>query len=139
MADQLPRRVTDILRDDPELSTFNQLLRRSGVIVDVDTDEPVTLFAPTNDAFGKLPEGALGGLVADEARLREVVSFHVAPGMYPAAGLRTLEAVDTLLGQPALLECVGPRTYVGGAVIDLADLTAENGFLHKIDTVMFPD
>ena len=139
MAEPTPRRVTDILQDDPDLSTFNNLLRRSKVIVEIDSDEPFTVFAPTNAAFDKLPEGAVGKLIADEPRLREVMFFHVVSGMFPEAELRSLESVPTLSGAPALLECVGHHTYVGGAMIELADSAAENGFVHTLDTVMFPD
>jgi uncharacterized surface protein with fasciclin (FAS1) repeats len=139
MAGPMPRRVTDILQQDDDLSTFNNLVRRSKAIVDIDSDEPFTVFAPTDAAFEKLPEGSLGRLSADEARLREVVFFHVASGMYPEAELREREEVPTLAGKPALLECVGHHTYVGGAMIEVADQAAENGFVHTLDTVMMPD
>ena len=139
MADQIPRRVTEIIENDPDLSTFNQLVRRSKAIADIDTDEQFTVFAPTNAAFEKLPEGGLGRLVADETRLREVMFFHVVSGMFPEVELRSLDSVPTLAGVPALLECVGYHTYVGGAMIEVADYAADNGFVHTIDTVMLPD
>jgi uncharacterized surface protein with fasciclin (FAS1) repeats len=139
MAEPMPRRVTDILQEDPDLSTFNNLLRRSKAIVDIDSDEPFTVFAPTNAAFDKLPEGAIGKLVAEEPRLREVVFFHIVSGMFPEAELRELTSLPTLSGATALLECVGHHTYAAGAMIEVADQTAENGFVHTIDTVMMPD
>jgi uncharacterized surface protein with fasciclin (FAS1) repeats len=139
MAEPIPRRVTDILQDDEDLSTFNNLVRRSKVIVDIDTDEPFTIFAPSNAAFDKLPEGAIGRLIADETRLREVMFFHVVSGMFPDAELRERVSMPTLAGKPVLLECVGHSTYVGGALIEVADDAAENGFVHVIDTVLLPD
>jgi uncharacterized surface protein with fasciclin (FAS1) repeats len=139
MAEPILRRVTDIVADDPALSMFNNLLRRSKVMADLDTDDAFTIFAPTDEAFDKLPDGAIGKLVADEGRLREVMLFHVAAGMYPRAELRESKELGMLSKQPALLECVGQRTYIGGALIESGDLAAENGYVHTIDTVMFPD
>lgn len=139
MADTIPRRVTDILADDPDLSTFNNLLRRSKLIADVDTDDAFTIFAPTNAAFDAMPEGSIGELTGNEARLREVVAFHIAPGMYPEPELRELDEVATLADKEILVERLDWHTYVGGARIALADVAAENGFVHVIESVMIPD
>jgi len=135
----IPRRVTDIVNDDPDLSTFNNLLRRSKVIADIDSDEVFTIFAPNNDAFDKWPEGALGELIADEPRMRELVLFHVTEGMFPEPELRELDELPTLAGKDVLLERLDWHTYAGGARIELADIAAENGFVHVLDSVMVPD
>ena len=133
-----PARVTDIVRDTPELSTFNQLLRRSKVIAEIDTDAPFTIFAPTNEAFEKLPPNAIGALVDDPPALHEAILFHVVSGEYPEAGLRTETSIMTLAGVHVLIEKMDYRTYVGGALIEQADIEAENGFVHLIDTVILP-
>jgi uncharacterized surface protein with fasciclin (FAS1) repeats len=138
MSDTIQRRVTDILHGQPEFSKFDHLVRTSKVIAEIDTDEPFTIFAPTNDAFEKLPAGTIGE-VMEQARLREVVSFHIVSGMVPRAELREQDSITMLTGQKALLECVGQTTHIGGALITMADMAAENGFVHAIDTVMFPD
>jgi uncharacterized surface protein with fasciclin (FAS1) repeats len=134
----MPDRVTDIVRDTPELSTFDQLLRRSKVIAEIDTDEPFTIFAPTNEAFEKLPPNTIGALIDDPPELHETVLFHVVSGLYPEAELRLESSVMTLAGVHVLIEKMDYRTYVGGALIEESDIEAENGFVHLIDTVMFP-
>jgi len=135
----IPRRVTDIVNDDPDLSTFNNLLRHAKVIADIDTDEPFTIFAPTNDAFDKLPPGALGELTSNMPRLRELVLFHVVSGMFPEPELRELDDLPTLAGKDVLFERLDWHTYAGGARIALADVAAENGFVHVLESVMVPD
>ena len=138
MSDTIQLRVTDIVHGEPDFSKFDHLLRTSKVIAEIDTDEPFTIFAPTNDAFEKLPAGTIGEAM-EQSRLREIVSFHIVSGMVPRAELREEDSVTTLTGQKALIECVGQNTHIGGARITTADMAAENGFVHAIDTVMFPD
>lgn len=138
MATIVPSRVSDILQNSPDLSTFNQLIRRSKLIAKIDTDEPYTIFAPTNDAFEKLPAHAVGALIADDERFRETMAFHVVEGEYPELALRMLDEVDTLAGVPLLIVKMDTDTIVGGATIVDADETAENGYVHCVDTVLFP-
>ncbi len=134
----MPDRVTDIVRDRPDVSTFNQLLRRSKVIAEIDNDRPYTIFAPANDAFEKLPPNTLGALVADPQALHEAILFHVCEGIFPEDELREETSIMTLAGVRVLVEAMNYRTYVGGAMIVEGDIAAENGFVHLTDTVLFP-
>jgi|ERR1035437_7577341 uncharacterized surface protein with fasciclin (FAS1) repeats len=134
----MPARVTEILRGSPEFSTFNQLLRRSHVIAEIDTDDQLTVFAPANEAFEKMPPNSLGALIADPAALHEAVLFHVIAGAYPEVALRAESSVMTLAGIHLLVEKMDYRTYVGGALITEGDIEAENGFVHVVDTPLFP-
>lgn len=131
--------VSEIVGERAELSTFNNLLRRSGVIVEVDRDGPYTLLAPTNDAFDRLPRGALGGLVDDADRLRRAMSHHVADGLFPTASVFESTTWPTLHGEPLFVMPAENGLVVGSALVVEPDITADNGLVHIIDTVLLAE
>ena len=130
--------VGAVLDADRDLSTFNNLIRRSGVIKQIDMDGPYTIFAPTNAAFDLLPPGAIGALVSDLQKLTAVMSYHVVEGEYRGEDIRTQDHLPTLLGDPLLVVAAEEGVVVGGAGLDEIDIPAINGLVHKIDAVMFP-
>ncbi|HSK47056.1 MAG TPA: fasciclin domain-containing protein [Coriobacteriia bacterium] len=130
--------VGAVIDADRDVSTFNNLVRRSGVIKRIDTDGPYTILAPTNAAFDLLPPGALGALVSDGQKLTAVMSYHVVKGEYRGEEIRNHDHLPTLLGDPLLVVAAEDGVVVGGAGLEEIDITATNGLVHKIDAVMFP-
>lgn len=131
--------IGDVLEDDSELSTFNNYVRHTGLIRELDDPGEFTVFAPTNAAFNLLPSGSLGALTADEALLRHVVAYHIAPGRYAAADLPLRSHLPTLDGIDVSIVAAGEGVVVGGSILEETDILAANGYVHKIGQVMFPE
>lgn len=130
--------IGDVLEDDSELSTFNNYIRHTGIIKQLDAPGEFTVFAPANSAFNMLPAGSLGALTADEAFLRHVIAYHVVPGLYAAADLMGRSHLRTLDGTDVSIVAAGEGAVIGGAIIEETDIVAVNGYVHKIAQVMFP-
>lgn len=98
---------------------------------------PFTVFAPTDDAFNKLPPGALDALLKDKAKLAQVLTYHVVPGTLMAKDVKSGEA-PTANGKPLKVTAVGDRVKVDNANVTQPDIAADNGVIHAIDTVVMP-
>jgi uncharacterized surface protein with fasciclin (FAS1) repeats len=131
--------VSELVEERADLTTFNNLLRRSGVIKDVDRGGPYTILAPTNDAFDRLPEGALGALVDDSERFRQVIDHHIVDGLYPTASAFEPTYWPTLRGGSISLMPAENTLVVGSAQVIERDLPADNGMVHIIDTVLITE
>ncbi len=98
---------------------------------------PFTVFAPTDDAFAKLPAGAVDGLLADKAKLAKVLTYHVVSGKVLAADLKSGD-VKTVEGSAAHVVVGENGVTVNGAKVTSADVACTNGVIHIIDTVIMP-
>ncbi|QDU63449.1 Immunogenic protein MPT70 precursor [Planctomycetes bacterium Pan216] len=137
----------DIVGVAQSAGSFNTLLtaaKEAGIVEALRADGPITVFAPTDDAFAKLPAGTLDSLLKDKEALTRVLTYHVVPGDVSSAELVTKHAVATLLGESAPVQvskdCQGTiqRVAVGGAKVIKADIHASNGIIHVVDSVMMP-
>jgi len=100
-------------------------------------DGPFTVFAPTDEAFAKLPEGALEGLLADKTALKNVLLYHVVSGEVKAADVVGMDSAEMLNGSTAPINTKDGVTIAGANVVK-TDIIAKNGVIHVIDTVMLP-
>jgi uncharacterized surface protein with fasciclin (FAS1) repeats len=98
---------------------------------------PYTIFAPTDEAFKKLPVGALDALLKDTAKLKGVLSYHVVPGHIMAQDFKSGE-VMTLQGSPLTAVVSASDVQVNGAHVKQRDIRASNGVIHVIDVVTMP-
>jgi uncharacterized surface protein with fasciclin (FAS1) repeats len=98
---------------------------------------PFTIFAPTDEAFQKLPSGALEALLKDNAKLKAVLNYHVITGHVLAQDLKSGD-VMTLQGSPLTAMVSGADVQVNGAHVRQRDITASNGVIHVIDAVIMP-
>lgn len=131
--------IGDVLEDDPELSTFNNYVRHTGFIKQLDGEGEFTVFAPTNAAFNQMPAGSLGGLTSDEALLRHVVAYHIVEGRYIGEDLLERDHLRTLDGTDVSIVRAGEGVVVGGSILEETDIRTANGYVHKIAEVMFPE
>jgi uncharacterized surface protein with fasciclin (FAS1) repeats len=101
---------------------------------------PFTVFAPTDEAFARLPEGTIASLLEPQNRatLVRILKHHVVPGRLTAADLVGRDSVETLAGTPLELEVTRGRLLVADAVVETADVAASNGVVHLIDRVLMP-
>ena len=105
------------------------------------SDGPFTVFAPTDEAFAKLPESALRTLLLpeNETELVELLTAHVVPGRVLSSDVAALTAAKSLDGTDLDFRQEGGAIFVNGARIVATDIQASNGVVHAIDTVMLPE
>lgn len=138
-----PVRAKSLLDTAGDTGTFNVLLaaiKAAGLTETLSGPGPYTIFAPSDDAFGKLPKATYESLFRPEnkTKLRELLQHHVAAGTVVSrdvAGKR-MEA-DVLYGEPLLIDATR-FMMVGEARVTQPDLKADNGILHVVDTVLIP-
>lgn len=98
---------------------------------------PFTVFAPTDEAFAKLPAGTLESLLEDPQALKQILLYHVVPGEYLAADVLAVSSLPTVNGQSLeVSNAGGPK--VNDSAITATDIQARNGVIHVIDTVLLP-
>jgi len=103
---------------------------------------PFTVFAPTDEAFAKLPAGTVEGLLKPENKdhkLRAILTYHVVSGKVEAAAAMKLTSAKTLNGKELKLDASSGSLHVGKATVTKADIQASNGVIHVIDTVLLPE
>ncbi|WP_404403336.1 fasciclin domain-containing protein [Pelagibacterium halotolerans] len=123
-----------------QFETLAAALTAAGLVEALKGPGPFTVFAPTDAAFGKLPEGTLDTLLMPENRdqLTAILTYHVVPGKVTAADVVSLNAAETLNGQSIRISVDGDTVMIDGASVEMADVEATNGVIHVIDTVLIP-
>lgn len=103
-------------------------------------DGPFTVFAPTDEAFARLPDGTVESLLRPEnkAKLQSILTYHVVPGRYMAADVVAMGSAKTVNGQSFMIGSSGGNATVDNATIIKTDIVASNGVIHVIDTVILP-
>jgi len=136
----------------PDLSTLVSAVKQAGLVDTLSGAGPFTVFAPTNDAFGKVPKATLDGLMAPagKAGLTKVLTYHVVPGTMTAADLaakitegKGKAMLKTVQGENLTLTMDGARVKIAGqggstAYVSTADVMQSNGVVHVIDGVLTP-
>ena len=118
-----------------DFSTLAAALKAAGLVDALKGDGPFTVFAPTDDAFAKLPEGTVESLLKPQAldQLTAILTYHVVPGRILSSDLLATASAKTLEGRPV---AIGLR--VGAANVVKADIQCSNGVIHVIDSVLLP-
>jgi len=98
---------------------------------------PFTVFAPTDEAFAKLPAGTLEALLKDKAKLTAILTYHVVPGKVMAADVVKLKEARTVQGQSVKIDA-SKGVKIDGATVVKADIVCSNGVIHVIDSVILP-
>lgn len=99
---------------------------------------PFTVFAPTDDAFKKLPKGTLEGLLKDKEALKKILLYHVVSGNVSSKDVVKLSKATTLSGQDVKIKATGKTVKINKSKVITADVKAKNGIIHVIDTVLMP-
>ena len=130
--------LIDIAQGRGSFTRWLHALRAAGLEPALAGGRRFTLFAPTDRAFSELPQPVLEVVLNDPPTLREVLSYHLVPGIVFADELIRRPALETLHGDALPVEAMdGIR--VGEARVIQADLVAENGVLHAVDRVLLPN
>lgn len=102
---------------------------------------PFTVFAPTDEAFAKLPAGTLQSLLKPEnkAKLQSILTYHVVPGKVMSQDVTKLDSAKTVEGRTLAIKTMNGAVMVNNARVTKADIEASNGVIHVIDTVLLPE
>jgi uncharacterized surface protein with fasciclin (FAS1) repeats len=128
--------IVDTAVSAGNFKTLAAALTAAGLIDTLKGKGPFTVFAPTDEAFAKVPKETLDGLLKDKAALTKVLTYHVVSGKVMAKDVKA-GMVKTVQGQELTLATTGGVT-VNGAKVVAADVVADNGVIHAIDTVVLP-
>jgi uncharacterized surface protein with fasciclin (FAS1) repeats len=135
---QAQQNVVQVAQGDPRFSTLVRATQTAGLVETLSGPGPFTVFAPTNDAFNKLPAGTLDSLLQNQEQLRAVLTYHVVPGRATAADVQGRPSANTVQGAPINFNASGGTVRANNATVIQADVGASNGVIHAIDTVLLP-
>lgn len=122
-----------------DFSTLVTAVKAAGLVEALKGDGPFTVFAPTDEAFAKLPEGTLENLLKDKEALSAVLTYHVVPGKVMAADVVKVNKASTLQGQDVSIKVDGGTVMVDNAKVVMTDIVCSNGVIHVIDAVILPE
>jgi uncharacterized surface protein with fasciclin (FAS1) repeats len=120
--------------------TLAAALKAAGLVDTLKGKGPFTVFAPTDEAFAKLPAGTVEDLLKPEnkQKLTAILTYHVVPGKVMAADVVKLTSAKTVNGKPVAIASSGGAVTVDGARVVKTDVAASNGVIHVIDSVILP-
>lgn len=120
-----------------QFNTLATALKAADLVDTLKGPGPFTVFAPTDAAFAKIPKADLDALLKDKAKLASVLTYHVVPGRVMAKDVQP-GAVKTVQGSSAMVQATGGKVMIDQATVTKTDITADNGVIHVIDSVILP-
>lgn len=117
--------------------TLTAAIEAAGLTEVLTNEGPFTVFAPTDEAFAKLPEGTIESLLKDPEALKNILLYHVVPGNVMASDVVKLTQADMANGGSVMIK-TGDNVMVNDAKVVKTDIAATNGVIHVIDTVLLP-
>jgi len=131
----------DIVDTAVGAGSFNTLVtavKEAGLVETLKGDGPFTVFAPTDEAFAKIPKATLEGLLKDKEALKKVLLYHVVSGKVMAADVVKIKSAKTVQGSSAKVTVKGDKVMIDNASVVKTDISCTNGVIHVIDTVILP-
>jgi uncharacterized surface protein with fasciclin (FAS1) repeats len=118
--------------------TLVSAVQAAGLVDTLKGEGPFTVFAPTDEAFAKIPEDQLSALLANETQLTAVLTYHVVAGKVMSTDLSDNMMVETVQGSNLTISLVNASVMVNDANVVQANIECTNGVIHAIDTVLLP-
>ena len=119
-------------------STLVAAVKAADLVDTLKGEGPFTVFAPTDEAFAKLPKGTIEALLQDKEKLTAILTYHVVPGKVMAADVAKITSAKTANGQTLSINAQHGTVMVDNAKVVQADIQCSNGVIHVIDTVVLP-
>jgi uncharacterized surface protein with fasciclin (FAS1) repeats len=121
-------------------TTLVAAVKAAGLVETLKGEGPFTVFAPTNEAFNKLPKGTVENLLKPEnkGKLTSVLTYHVVPGAIKSGDLKNGQTLKTVQGENLMITEKDGKWFVNGAQITIADVISSNGVTYVIDSVVLP-
>jgi len=136
-----PGTIVDIAVADGRFTTLVAAVQAAGLVETLSGEGPFTVFAPTDDAFAKLPAGTLDELLKPESKqaLTDILLYHVVAGKVMAADVVGLTSAPTVLGKDVNIKVMDGKVYLNETIqVIITDIEASNGVIHVIDAVLLP-
>lgn len=133
------KNIVETAKAAGQFSTLLTAATEAGLAETLAGEGPFTVLAPTDEAFAKLPKGALDGLLKDKEKLKRVLLHHVIKGKVPAKAVVELDSAETLAKTKLPIKVDGSTVMIGNAKVVKTDVMASNGIIHVIDTVLLPE
>ena len=140
-AETAGKTIVEIAAGAEDFSTLVAAVKAAGLVDVLSSEGPFTVFAPTNEAFAKLPEGTVESLLKPENKdkLIAVLKYHVVPGKVMAKDVVKVDSAKTAQGSSVTVTGEGKTVKVDNATVVKTDIEASNGVIHVIDTVIIPE
>jgi uncharacterized surface protein with fasciclin (FAS1) repeats len=132
--------IAKLVAGNKNFTTLLAALKAADLTETLAGEGPFTVFAPTNDAFKKIPKATLAKLLKPENKeqLKKLLTYHVVSGAVTSKMLKSGQQVDTVEGGKVTIKIKGKKVMVNNATVLLPDVKASNGVIHAIDTVLIP-
>jgi len=127
--------IVDIAVQSDSFNTLVAAVKAANLVEVLQSPGPFTVFAPTDEAFAKLPPGTIQTLVQNPPQLARILKFHVVSGKLMKADLEKLNSVTSVEGSPISIDC-SDGFEVKNAMVVAPDIEADNGVIHVIDNVI---
>lgn len=134
------KNIVQVAAGNPQFSTLTSLIKKAGLVSALSGKSKLTVFAPTNAAFAKLPKATLKKVQSDKKLLTSILTYHVVKGAVPASKVVKLngKSVKTLNGKSVKIAVKSGKVYVNKAQVTKTDVKASNGVIHVINQVLIP-
>ncbi len=129
--------IVDTAVNAGSFSTLVAAVKAAGLVETLKGAGPFTVFAPTDEAFAKLPEGTVESLLKDLPKLKQILTYHVVAGKVMAADVVKLKSAKTVEGSEVKIDASN-GVKVNDATVVTPDVAADNGVIHVIDSVLLP-
>jgi uncharacterized surface protein with fasciclin (FAS1) repeats len=130
--------IVDTAVSAGSFTTLVKAVKAAGLVDTLKSAGPFTVFAPTDEAFAKLPAGTVENLVNNPEQLRKILTYHVVAGKVMASDVVKLTSAKTVEGSEAAIKVKNGGVMVDNAKVIKADIVCDNGVIHVIDSVILP-
>ena len=132
------KNIVEVAQEAGNFNTLLQAATAAGLADTLANTENLTVFAPTDEAFAKIPSAILDALLKDKSTLRDVLTYHIVGAKVPASVAVALTEATMLNGKKVAISFDGQDLFINDAKVIAKDIQAKNGVIHVIDTVLLP-
>ena len=139
-AESMEKDIVEVAASAGSFKTLIAAAQAAGLVEALKGQDPLTVFAPTDEAFAKLPAGTVENLLKPENKdkLTAVLTYHVVPGRVTAGEVVNLSSAKTINGRALQISSMDGRVMIDNARVTATDIMASNGIIHVIDSVVLP-
>ena len=131
------KNIIETASANPDFSTLVTAIKAAGLVDTLSGPGPFTVFAPTNEAFAKIPADTLKSVLADKAKLTSILTYHVVAGKVMSKDVSAMTGAATVQGSKLKIDA-SHGVKINDATVTQADIECTNGVIHAIDTVLMP-
>ncbi len=137
-AEKSEKDIVDTAVGAEQFKTLVAAVKAAGLVDTLKGKGPFTVFAPTDEAFAKIPKDKLEALLKDKKALAAILTYHVVPGKVMAADVVKLDSAKTVQGKSLTIVTSEGKVTINGAHVVKTDIVCKNGVIHVIDAVLLP-